>query len=316
MDNLTTITEFLLMDISSSRELQVLQGLLFSLIYLGTLAGNLVTIAVIVTDTCLPPPMYFSKCNLSLIDICSISVVFPKSIVNSLMGSKTISLTGCAAQVYLYSFLAFAELAFLVFMSYDRYVAICHPLHYRLSITTCVCSQAAGGSWGSGLVYSATHTGNLFRLPFTKSNVINQYFCDVPQIMRISSLDVQYSQSVMFVISACIVLVCLSFLVISYVNIFSAAFKIRSVEARKKALSTCTPQLVILLLFSFSGLIAVLGPIANKASLENLLTAVFYTMVPPFLNPIIYSLRNRQVNTALRKMYKSYFEKTHNNSLQ
>ncbi|XP_036735835.2 olfactory receptor 14I1-like [Manis pentadactyla] len=304
------------MDISSSQELQVLQGLLFLLMYLGALAGNLVTIAVIVTDPCLHSPMYFSICNLSLIDLCSISVVVPNSIVNSLTGSKSISLTGCAAQIFLYSFLAFAELAFLVFMSYDRYVAICHPLHYRLSITPCVCSQAAGGTWSSGLVYSATHADNLFRLPFTKSNVINQYFCDAPQIMRISSFDVQYSQSVIFVISACIVLICLSFLVISDVNIFSTAFTIRSVEACNKALSTCTPHLVILLLFSFSGLIAVLGPIANKASLENLLTAVFYTMVPPFLDPIIDSLRNRQIYTALRKMYKSYFEKTHNNSLQ
>ncbi|XP_073077562.1 olfactory receptor 14I1-like [Manis javanica] len=315
MDNLTTITEFLLMDISSSRELQVLQGLLFFLIYLGALAGNLVTIAVFVTDPCLHSPMYFSICNLSLIDLCSISVVVPKSIVNSLTGSKSISLTGCAAQIFLYSLLAFAELAFLVFMSYDCCVAICHPLFYRLVITSCVCSQSAGGSWGSGLVYSATHAGNLFRLPFTKSSVINQYFCDVAQIMKKSSLDVQYSQSVTFVISACIVLVCLSFMVISYVNIFSTAYKIRSVEARNKALPTCTPQLVILL-FSFSGLITVLGPIANKASIENLLTAVLYTMVPPFLNPIIYSLWNRQINTALRKKHKSYFEKTYNNSLQ
>ncbi|XP_057346496.1 olfactory receptor 14I1-like [Manis pentadactyla] len=263
MDNLTTITEFLLMDISSSRELQVLQRLLLLLIYLGALVGNLVTIAVIVTDPCLHSPMCFSICNLSLIDFCNISVVVPNSIVNSLTGSKSISLTGCAVQIFRYSFLAFSELAFLVFMSYDRYVAIFHPLHCRMSITPCVCSEAAGGMWGNGLVYSATHTGNLFRLPFTKSNVFNQYFCDVPQIMRTSSLDVQYSQSVIFVISACIVLICLSFLVISYVNICSTAFKIHSVEARNKALSTCTPQLVILVLLSFSGLIAVLGPIAN-----------------------------------------------------
>ncbi|XP_073077518.1 olfactory receptor 14I1-like [Manis javanica] len=315
MDNLTTIMDFLFMDISSSRDLQVLQGLLFLLIDLSVLAGNLVTIAVIGTDPCLHYTLYFFIGNLSLTDLCNISCIVPNPITNFLTGSKSISLPGCAAQIFPYYFLASAELAFLVLMSYDRYVAICHPLHYGLSITPCVCSPAAGGSWGSGLVYSSTHTGNLFRLSFTKANVINQYFCDVPQ-MRISSLDVQGSESVILVISACIVLVGLSFLVISYVNIFSTMLKIRSVETRNKALSTFTPQLVILLLFSFSGLIAVLGPIANKTSLENLLTALFYTMMPPFLNPIIYSLRNRQINTALYKMYKSYFEKTHNNSLQ
>ncbi|XP_007957042.1 olfactory receptor 14I1-like [Orycteropus afer afer] len=308
MGNLTIITEFFLMDISSSREFQVLQGLLFLVIYLGALGGNLMTIIVIVTDPHLHFPMYFFIGNLSFIDLCSISVSVPKSIVNSLTGKKSISLTECAAQIFLYIFFSAVELAFLVVMSYDRYVAICHPLHYGLTVTPQMCAQAAGGSWASGLLYSAIHIVNMFRFHFTKSNVIHQYFCEVSQILKISSSDVQFFESMFLALSAGISLICFVFMLISYFKIFSSVLEIRSVEARNKALSTCTPQLAILFLFLFSAIIAAVGPIANKASLKNLLTAMFYNMLPPFLNPLIYSLRNMEINSALGRMYKRHCE--------
>ncbi|XP_006876140.1 PREDICTED: olfactory receptor 14I1-like [Chrysochloris asiatica] len=308
MDNLTLITEFFLMEISSSWELQVLQGVLFLMIYLGAQAGNLLTILVIVTDPNLHFPMYFFIANLSFIDLCSISVIVPKSIVNSLTGRKSISLKECAAQIFLYTLFAPTEIALLVVMSYDRYIAICHPLHYGLTVTPQVCAQAAGGSWASGLLYSAIHTVNMFRLPFTKSNVIHQYFCDVPQVLRISSSDVQFCESILLAISSGIVLVCFTFMFMSYIKIFSSVLQMHSAEARNKALSTCTPQLAILFLFVTSALIAALGPIANKASLKNLLIAVIYTMLPPFINPLIYSLRNREINYALGRIYKKYFD--------
>ncbi|EHB11898.1 Olfactory receptor 14I1 [Heterocephalus glaber] len=306
MDNLTIFTEFLLMDVTSSRELQVLQGVLFLVIYLGALTENLVTVTVIMTDTFLHSPMYFFISNMALLDLGSISVVAPRAIVNSMTANKTISLTECAAQIFLYTLFAAVEIALLVVMSYDRYVAICHPLHYGLIITLSLCSQAAAGSWASGLVYSAIHTGCMFRLPFTKTNVIQQYFCDMPQILRISSPDVQFSEFVVIVVSVCIVLVCFKFMFVSYVNIFSTVLKMLSMEARNKAISTCTPQLAILLLFLISGVVPVFSPSANKPSLKNLLTAMFYTMVPPFINPIIYSLRNREINAALRRMFNRY----------
>ncbi|XP_006877599.1 PREDICTED: olfactory receptor 14I1-like [Chrysochloris asiatica] len=308
MGNITIITEFLLMDISSSQALQVLQGLLFLMIYLGTLAGNLLTIIVIVTDPRLHFPMYFFIGNLSFIDLCSISVSVPKSTVNSLTGRKSISLKECAAQIFLYIFFASTELAFLVLMSYDRFIAICHPLYYGLTVTPHVCAQAAGGSWVSGLLFSAIHTVTMFRLPFTKSNVIHQYFCEVPQILRISSSDVQLSESILLAISPGIVLVCFAFMFMSYIKIFSSVLQMRSAEARNKAVSTCTPQLAIILLFVISRLIAALGPIANKASLKNFLTAMFYNMLPPLINPLIYSLRNREIKSAIGRMYKRCFE--------
>ncbi|XP_042639355.1 olfactory receptor 14I1-like [Orycteropus afer afer] len=308
MGNLTIITEFLLLDISSSPELQVLQGLLFLLIYLGAVAGNLLTITVIVTDPQLHFPMYFFIGNLSLIDFCYISVTVPKSIVNSLTGRKLISLPACAAQIFLLILFGSTELAFLVVMSYDRYVAICHPLHYGLTVIPRMCAQAAGGSWASGMLYSAIHTGTMFRLPFTRSNAIHQFFCDVPQILSISSTDVKFSESVLVAISSSIVLLCFLFLFISYVNIFSTVLRIRSAEARNKALSTCTPQLAILVLFVTSGMTSSLGPISKKSSLKNLLMAIFYSMVPPLINPMIFSLRNREINIALGRLFNRYFE--------
>ncbi|KFO37860.1 Olfactory receptor 14I1 [Fukomys damarensis] len=303
MDNLTVFTEFLLMDVTASRELQVLQGVLFLVIYLGALTGNLVTVTVIVTDTRLHSPMYFFISNVALLDLGSISVVVPRAVVNSMTDRKTISLTGCAAQIFLFTLFVAVEIALLVVMSYDRYVAICHPLHYALIITPSQCSQATAGSWASGLVYSAVHTGALFRLPFTKTNVIQQYFCDVPQILRISSSDVQFSEFVNIIVCVSIVLVCLTFMLMSYINIFSTVLKIHSVEARNRAISTCTPQLAILLLVLISESVAVLGPTAKKPSLRNLLTAMFYSMVPPFVNPIIYCLCNREISAALRRIF-------------
>ncbi|KFO18773.1 Olfactory receptor 14I1 [Fukomys damarensis] len=308
MDNLTVFTEFLLMDVTASRELQVLQGVLFLVIYLGALMGNLVTVTVIVTDTRLHSPMYFFISNMALLDLSSISAIVPKAGVNSMTCNKTISLAECAAQIFLYSWFVAAEIALLVVMSYDRYMAICHPLHYGLIITPSLCSQATAGSWASGLVYSAVYTGALFRLPFTKTNVIQQYFCDIPQILRISSSDVQHSVFVILAVSVFFVLVCFAFMFVSYVNIFSTVLKIHSVEARSKAISTCTPQLAILLLFLISGLVAAFSPIPKKPSLKNLLTAMFYSMVPPFMNPIIYCLRNREISAALTKMFNRFSE--------
>ncbi|KAI5179393.1 Olfactory Receptor 14I1 [Manis pentadactyla] len=306
-ENLTVFTEFLLMDISSSRELQVLQGLIFLVIYLGALAGNLVIFTVIVMNAHLHFPMYFFIGNLSLIDFVFISVTVPKSIINSLMGSKLISLTECAAQTFLFILFGSTDFFFLVVMSYDRYVAICHPLHYGLTMTPCLCTQVAGVSWASGLVYSAVHTGTMFRLPFIESNVIHQFFCDIPQVLSISSHDVQFSESVVLALSACIVLFCFVILFTSYVHIFSTVLRMHSVEARNKALSTCSPQVATLILLVISGLFAVLGPVSNESTIQTLLMPMFYSMVPPFINPFIFGLRNREIKNAVGRMFKSIF---------
>ncbi|XP_006877598.1 PREDICTED: olfactory receptor 14I1-like, partial [Chrysochloris asiatica] len=278
MGNLTIIKEFLLMGITSTREQQVLQAVLFLAIYLATMTGNLLTVTVIVTDTQLHSPMYFFIGNLSLLDYCYISVTVPKSIVNSLMDSKLISLQECVAQTFLFILFGSTEFFFLVVMSYDRYVAICHPLHYQLIITPRLCTQMSGGSWATGLIYSAIHTGTIFRLPFTKSNVIHQFFCDIPQILSISSQSVQFSETVAIAGSTGVVLLCVVILFTSYVNIFSTVLQMRSVEARNKALSTCSPQIATIILFITSALFACFGPMSNTSTIQSLLMAVFYSM--------------------------------------
>ncbi|XP_036735834.2 olfactory receptor 14I1-like [Manis pentadactyla] len=308
MDNLTIFTEFLLIDVSNSRELQILQGLIFLVVYLAALAGNLVTFIIIVIDPHLHIPMYFFMGNLSLRDFVYISVTVSKSITNSLMGHKVISLRACATQTFLYIFFESAEFFFLVVMSYDRYVAICHPLHYASTVSPRFCTQASCGSWASGLVYSAFHTGTMFSHPFTESNVIHQVFCDVPQIMSISSQAVQFSEFVALAVSACFVLLGFVILFASYVHIFSTVLHMRSVDAQNKALSTCSPQISTLTLFIITGLFAPLGPVSNSPSIQTLLTAMFYSMVSPLVNPIIFSLRNREIKSAVHRMLKKAFQ--------
>ncbi|XP_027700402.1 olfactory receptor 14I1-like [Vombatus ursinus] len=236
MGNFSVITEFLLMEFSSMRELQVLHALLFLLIYLAALMGNPLTIAAIITEPHLHCPMYFFLSNLSLLDICTISVTLPKFIVNSLSGTQSLSLLGCAAQIFFFLFFGTTEFALLVAMSYDRFVAICHPLHYGIIMTPAHCVWAAAGSWLSGLIYSAVHTGNMFRLPFSGSNVIHQFFCDVPHVLKVSASDVFHTEFVLSVASSSFLLCCFAFLIASYVRIISSVLKIPSVEGRHTAI--------------------------------------------------------------------------------
>ncbi|XP_074087766.1 olfactory receptor 14I1-like [Macrotis lagotis] len=307
MDNFTIIKEFFLIDFSNIRELQLLHALFFLLIYIAAVMGNLLTITAIITDPHLHSPMYFFLSNLSLLDIGYISVTLPKFIVNSLTGNQSISLLGCAAQVFFLIFFAGVEIALLVAMSYDRYVAICHPLHYGVTMTPLRCLWVAIGSWFSGLIYSALHTGNMFRLPFSGSNVIHQFFCDVPHVLKISSTEVCDAEYLLIATSSTFVLFSFGFLIISYTYIFSTVFKMPSVEGRHKALSTCSPQLIILILFLLAGIFTALGPISDTSPVQNLLISMTYTILPPFMNPIIYSLRNMKIKIALGRVIKIAF---------
>ncbi|XP_043828019.1 olfactory receptor 14I1-like [Dromiciops gliroides] len=306
MVNFTVITEFLLMEYSNIRKMQVLHAVLFLIIYLIALLWNLLTITAIATDPHLHSPMYFFLSNLSLLDVGFISVTLPKFIVNSLTGIRSISLLGCMAQIFLFIFFGSTEVALLIAMSYDRFVAICHPLHYGMTMTPARCLWATAGSWVSGFIYATIHTGNIFRLPFSGSNEIHQYFCDIPNVLKVASSDVLNTEFVLLVAGSGFSLFCLAFLFVSYAYIFSSVFKIPSVEGRYKALSTCMPQLIIFLLFLLSAIIAALKP-PSDSKVQNLLVAMSYTIVPPFINPIIYSLRNHRIKVALSRMIKQVF---------
>ncbi|XP_077000202.1 olfactory receptor 14I1 [Tamandua tetradactyla] len=307
MDNLTEVTEFLLMGFSDMWKLQILHVGLFLLIYLAALVGNLLIIMVITLDLHLHTPMYFFLKNLSFLDLCYISVTVPKSIHSSLTHNSSISYLGCVAQVYFFSAFGSAELAFLTVMSYDRYVAICYPLHYGTMMMLGKCYQMSVIAWLNCFSYAAVHTGNMFWDPISRSNKIHQFFCDIPHILALLSCKSFFVEFVTLALSSCLVLGCFIVMVISYFQIFSTVQKIPSSKSRVKAFSTCSPQLIVTILFLTTGLFAALGPTAKASSIQDLLVAMAYTVLPPFLNPIIYSLRNKDIKAAIWRLFRKIY---------
>nr|XP_004661288.2 olfactory receptor 14A16-like [Jaculus jaculus] len=301
MGNVTPESSFFLMGFSDTREGRIMHALLFSAVYLMSLLGNLLIIILTVVDRQLHTPMYFFLKNLSLLDLCLISVTVPKSITNSLLNRNTISFSGCVSQVFLFFFLATTEVALLTVMSYDRYVAICHPLRYDIIMSHQACMQMAASSWASGWVNAILHTAATFSVPMCEFPDIHQFFCDVPQLL---SLACSYNLGEFTVIGLSLALdfVCFVFIDISYVHIFSAVLKMPSRESRTKAFSTCLPHLTVVTLFLSSGFFAYLHPLPKSPSTISLLVSVFYTVVPPTMNPLIYSLRNKDVKMALRRL--------------
>ncbi|KAM7150905.1 olfactory receptor 14A16-like [Macrochelys suwanniensis] len=302
MSNQTTLTEFLLLGFSDVRELQILQFVVFLVVYLAALVGNLVIIMVVALNRQLHNPMYFFLGNLSFLDICYISVTVPKSMANSLTNTKLISFSGCVAQVFLVLTLAFAETILLVVMAYDRYVAICCPLHYRVLMNKMTCAQMASGCWISGVLYSAMHTGNTFRLSFCRSKVIGQFFCDIRQLLKISCYNTLANEISVIV---CILFFGFLFIIsifVSYIHIFSTILRIPSAQGKYKAFSTCLPHLIVFSLFMSTTMFTYMRPKSKSSLYQDLLAAVFYTVVPPLLNPMVYSLRNKEIKDALGKM--------------
>lgn len=267
MDNLTEVKEFLLMGFSDIWSLQILHAGLFLLIYLSGLVWNLLIMIVITFDQYLHMPMYFLLKNLSFLDLCYISVTVPKSIHSSLTHSNSISYLGCVAQVYFFFAFASAELAFLTVMSFDRHIAICQPLQYEAIMTSEKCYHMTVIAWLSCFIYAAVHTGNTFGEHISRCNIIHQFFCDIPHVLALVSHEVFFVEFVTLALSSCFVLGCFVFMIISYIQIFSTVLKIPSVEGRAKAFSTCSPQLIVIMLFLTTGLFAALGPSVKTSSI-------------------------------------------------
>ncbi|XP_056681905.1 olfactory receptor 14C36-like [Monodelphis domestica] len=305
MSNLTTATEFLLMGFSDIRELQILYSFLLFLIYSAGLMGNLLIVIITTFDRRLHTPMYFFLRNLSMVDACYLSITAPQASVNSLVNNRIISFTGCAAQVFFVVFLACVELTLLTVMARDRYVAICHPLHYPVIMSPRVCLQMTITCLLTGLVYAGFHTGYTFRLSFCQSNVVHQFFCDIPSLLRISCSDT-FSNNLSLIVSDVVVGAgCYAFIIASYVRIFSTVLKFPVKEDQKKAFSTCIPHISVVSLFLISGAYVYAQPPSDSESLKDIILSVFYTIIPPFLNPIIYSLRNKQIKDAMGTLMKS-----------
>ncbi|XP_034646094.1 olfactory receptor 14A16-like [Trachemys scripta elegans] len=302
MSNQTTVTEFLLLGFSDVRELQILHFVVFLLLYLASLLGNLLILTAIALDHHLHSPMYFFLMNLSILDFGSISVTIPKSMANSLTNTRSISYSGCVAQVFFYIFFASANFALLTIMAYDRYVAICQPLYYEMVMTRRAFVQMTASAWISGILNSVLHTGNTFAISFCGGNMVDQFFCEIPQLLHLACSDSHLGEVVVISLSVPLFSICFAFIIVSYVQIYKAVLRIPSEQGRHKAFSTCLPHLIVVSLFLFTGTFAFLKPTSNSTSDLNLLVAVLYSVMPPIMNPVIYSFRNKDMKDALNKL--------------
>ncbi|KAM9584737.1 olfactory receptor 14C36-like [Morphnus guianensis] len=309
MSNSSSITEFLLLAFADTWELQLLHFWLFLGIYLAALLGNGLIITAVACDHRLHTPMYFFLLNLSLLDLGSISTTVPKSMANSLWDTRAISYWGCAAQVFFFLFLFAVEYSVLTIMAYDRYVAICKPLHYGTLLGSRACVPMAAAAWGSGFLYTLLHTANTFSLPLCKGNVVDQFFCEIPQILKLSCSCSYLREVGLLVLSACLAFGCFVFILFSYVQIFRAVFRIPSEQGRHKAFSTCLPHLAVVSLFVSTGMFAYLKPPSLTSPVLDLLVAVLYSVVPPAVNPLLYSMRNQELKDGLWKIMSGAFQK-------
>uniref|UniRef100_A0A8B9UGX6 Olfactory receptor n=1 Tax=Anas zonorhyncha TaxID=75864 RepID=A0A8B9UGX6_9AVES len=308
MPNSSFPSEFLLLPFADTHELQLLHFALFLGIYLAALLGNGLILTAIACDHRLHTPMYFFLLNLALLDLGSISTNVPKAMVNSLWDTRAISSYGCAAQIFFFFFFISAEFSILTIMAYDRYIAICKPLHYRTIMDSRTCVNMAEAAWGSGVFNAMLHTVNTFSLPLCQGNAVDQFFCEIPQILKLSCSDAYLREVGLLVVSACLAFGCFLYVVLSYVQIFRAVLRIPSQQGRHKAFSTCLPHLAVVSLFISTGLFAYLKPPSVSSSYLNLLLAVLYSVVPPAVNPLIYSMRNKELKDAVCELVTGYFQ--------
>ncbi|XP_040398503.1 olfactory receptor 14J1-like [Cygnus olor] len=302
MANSSSVSEFLLLAFADTRKLQLLHFGLFLGIYLAALLGNGLILTAIACDHRLHTPMYFFLLNLALLDLGSISTTLPKAIANSLWDTRAISYEGCATQILFSLFLVGAEYSLLTIMAYDRYVAICKPLHYGSVLGSRACAKMAAAAWGSGFLNAVLHTANTFSLPLCQGNAVDQFFCEIPQILKLSCSDAYLREVGVVVFSVSVLFGCSIFIVISYIQIFRVVLRVPSEQGQQKAFSTCLPHLAVVSLFISTAMFAYLKPSSISSPSLDLVVAVLYSVVPPAVNPLIYSIRNQELRDAVRTL--------------
>ncbi|NXP56051.1 O5AS1 protein, partial [Heliornis fulica] len=299
--NHTTLTEFILLGFTDRPEVEIpLFGLLL-LIYATTLVGNAGLIVLVQLNACLHTPMYYFLNNLSILDLGCSSAIAPKMLVNLLAQQKTISLVGCEAQMFLFAAFADAECLILAAMAYDRYMAVCHPLVYTVTMSHRVCASMVAGAYLSGGLTSLVHTSFTFTLSFCGSKAINHFFCDIPPLLELSCSDTRVNELLLFTLCGFIQTSTFLTIAVSYGCILSTILRIQVAESRHKAFYTCTSHLTAVGLFYGSLLFTYLRPSSSYFLDTDKVISVFYTVVFPMLNPLIYSLRNKEVKDALRR---------------
>ncbi|XP_074838252.1 olfactory receptor 10A4-like [Carettochelys insculpta] len=313
-ENQTISRVLILVGFSYLKKLQILLFLVLLVIYLITMTGNLLVIVLIKLNTSLHTPMYFFLINLSFLEICFTSSVVPLLLFHLLVEEKTISIAGCSAQMYVYTVMGLTECCLLTAMAYDRYVAICHPLHYTSIMRGQVCALLAGASWFIGISVEVPKTMWTFSLPFCGSNRIQHFFCDIPPVLKLLCIDAWKIRNFSISVSVLFILFPFLLIILSYICIISSILKLQSVEGRRKAFSTCSAHLVVVTLFYGTVLINFLTPKSSNTSEGDQVISLLYTIVPPALNPMIYTLRNKEVKESFRKtVEKSIFSRNGRN---
>ncbi|XP_007088895.1 olfactory receptor 2G3-like [Panthera tigris] len=295
-----TVTEFVFLGLSSQPKMQFILFIMFLFFYLLTVVGNIIIITVIQIEPRLQTPMYFFLTNLSFLDICYISTNVPQMLSN-MVGKKTIPFSSCATQMYFSLSFGMIECVLLGVMAYDRYVAICHPLHYTVIMNQSICVQLAAISWSSSFLSSMVINVLTLSLPYCGPNVLNHFFCEVPSVLRLACTDTSFTELVVFIFSIIIVFIPFLLIVVSYARILLSVLRIRSASGRHKALSTCASHLTVVALFYGTAIFMYMRPQSKSSRAGGKIIAVFYTVITPMVNPLIYSLRNQDVKGALRR---------------
>ncbi|KAM5191651.1 olfactory receptor 10A7-like [Mantella aurantiaca] len=304
--NETQPSEFFLLGLSTQR--QPLLFVIFLLIYCLTFTGNAMIIVTVTTDGQLQSPMYFFLRSLSLTEIFYISVTVPRMLKDFLHLNKTISFLGCASQLYFFCFLGTTECFLLAFMAYDRYVAICQPLHYLTIMTKAKCLEFSLGSWLSGIILSLIQISYVFSLPFCSSNIIDHVFCDILPVVKLACADTFANEIAILIYSSLVILLPFLLILVSYIRIITAILRMSSGVGRKKAFSTCGSHLTSVTLFFGTATITYLKTKSSKMYGGSKVISLLYIVLIPMLNPLIYSLRNSTIKNAMKKLI--HFNKT------
>ncbi|XP_008695503.1 olfactory receptor 2A12-like [Ursus maritimus] len=299
--NQTWITEVILLGFQVDPKLDVFLFGFFWLSYSLTLVENGLILGLIWLDSRLHTPMYFFLSNLAIIDMSFASSIVPKMLANLIMQMKTISFAPCVLQTFLYLALAATECMSLIVMSYDRYVAICHPLHYAVIMSWRVCTILAVTCWTFSFLLALVHITLVLRLPFCGPQKNNHFLCQILSVLKLACADTRLNQIVLFVASVFVLVRPLCLVLVSYWRILFAILRIQSGEGRRKAFSTCSSHLCVVGLFFGSTIVMYLAPKSSYSQEQRKILSLFYSLFNPMLNPLIYSLRNTEVMGALRR---------------
>ncbi|KAE8578455.1 hypothetical protein XENTR_v10023562 [Xenopus tropicalis] len=305
MENQTIVYMLVLAGLSDLPSLQLPLFLVFLLIYLITLTGNLLILLLIFTDSHLHTPMYFFLGTLACLDMSYSSVTVPRMLFDLLTGRRVISVQHCITQIYFFLFFAVSEMSVLAVMSYDRYIAICRPLHYMQIMSWEVCVQLVSGILSFASIYTLLHTLFLAKLTFCRPDALQSFFCDLPQLLQISCSDTFINVLLIFLSGILYGGVALSVIIFPYITIIRTVLKIPSKAMRSKAFSTCSSHLTVVFIFYSTIIFNYFRPNAKYHLTEDKVASIFYSTLTPFLNPLIYSLRNQELKTSLRRMLQT-----------